>query len=584
VSLAWPTDADGGERPPIAPGAIDRSLACSAVAGASAPPGVLALSCGDGRLTAACEISPCMVATPVQVTVGGLTSEIILPVDIMVNESRAERCEDANPGWRGNISLLCAEGSIVPNVVRCYEVVEISLQSEMTFALPDLGDASVDDVKEAMETPEAKNAFKKSLSSSLGVPKEKLMILNVHVYFSRRRLDPTGRRLEGEMSVSLEYQVTLEATSQEELSAQQSTMSDQMVAVGDAESSANQNFVTSIGPNLAAAAEESAQADGGAAVSSLGLLSTVGTTIATEGITVLAVTTPVAIAISGGNSTTASPSPTIQAAAIDAEIDGDALKWVNALAAVVGLLVGMACIGLVLGFVRRKNRGIEREPFAKVGPSPSDRRQNEEMPIAPAGPSPAWPDGQPPQFAFAASGSHLTSEKMRSPGSASADGLQMEDVDHDAVLPLEPQVEVWEVIYGGPLRVRASNTRKSEHLSMKGPGTLVRATLCPGGDWVQLVDEPGFMLISADGVPLLKRMPNISPRDVPDTSTVVRQMSMFSRASNARPTLKPNAFADVVPDPDSRTLPGRMNSSASIRVTQTDRTTITTAPVAQPNS
>lgn len=68
-----------------------------------------------------------------------------------------------------------------------------------------------------------------------------------------------------------------------------------------------------------------------------------------------------------------------------------------------------------------------------------------------------------------------------------------------------PNEEEWEVVYGGPVRVRSATSDLASILHEKPPGTVVRGR--QEGSWLELQGEPGFMrIVAASGVLLLERV------------------------------------------------------------------------------
>lgn len=68
------------------------------------------------------------------------------------------------------------------------------------------------------------------------------------------------------------------------------------------------------------------------------------------------------------------------------------------------------------------------------------------------------------------------------------------------------EVALWHVLREGR-GVRAAPIATAERLKDSGVGRRVRACMVPGGGWIALADEPGFMLVaSPEGTPLLRRV------------------------------------------------------------------------------
>lgn len=212
-----------------------------------------------------CSPAGCTSGGVVIVVVGSESSVSNVTQDMQSSESYGMNCSDFSSSYTGFISVTCEAGVIKADATTCTPVVvagtvtqEVTVvESAVAFALPAMEGVSKDELQAAMDTPATKQAYAKTLQSSLGVENlEDIIILLIQVLESVSG----GRRLQsgGAFEVNVEFQLrTMEADANATVG-----LTDKIEKLGDPTSSEQQAFASSLGPNLqeAAAADPSAAA------------------------------------------------------------------------------------------------------------------------------------------------------------------------------------------------------------------------------------------------------------------------------------------------------------------------------------
>lgn len=103
-----------------------------------------------------------------------------------------------------------------------------------------------------------------------------------------------------------------------------------------------------------------------------------------------------------------------------------------------------------------------------------------------------------------------------------------------AVAPAETteaiaKIERFEVAWQNGVHVRAAKERSAESLGIREEGTIVFGR--QDGDWVALSDEPGFMVVSDGGIPLLKKMDQEPDLEAMMQAAETRRLEVEAQAS-----------------------------------------------------
>jgi len=323
-------------------------------------------------------VAKACVPQSVDVFLGGTSYKVELASNIVDGKSLTSRCASLSTLYDGDLSITCDVGRLVVDTSSCAPLPGVETQTRtvirggISFALSDgMGSASLDEVTATMQSDAVKGAFAASLAASIdGVDAAGIDILSVTVSQitlpPRRRLNKfiydegmveyvgRERRLSSAISVSVDYQITL-PVSQVTSAASKVTS---MTSMGDAGSTSQQLFVSSLGSELAALASS----DGNAILSSFSQAVTSG------GVIVQGVTTPqvtkILVAMEVSDTENGVPSHWSDFDRSDQVVTEDNLALILGMAFLGVLSVGMICLLVRIVLTRRRTVAVQDAQLA----------------------------------------------------------------------------------------------------------------------------------------------------------------------------------------------------------------------------
>eukprot|EP00746_Dinoflagellata_sp_MGD_P022413 gnl/MRDRNA2_/MRDRNA2_152420_c0_seq1.p1 gnl/MRDRNA2_/MRDRNA2_152420_c0~~gnl/MRDRNA2_/MRDRNA2_152420_c0_seq1.p1 ORF type:complete len:1431 (+),score=266.54 gnl/MRDRNA2_/MRDRNA2_152420_c0_seq1:135-4295(+) len=248
--------------------------------------GSIGLYCGTGGVltgdVSECGQMGCDEGQVASVAIGSKVYDYIISEPLGPTGAATISCATFDPGFSGSVAISCSKGAVSADTSDCAptgkgELEEVVvLKSAMSLALPTVEGASVDDMQAALDNPDVKGAFAKSIADGLGVPAEDCLITRLTVFQGRRLGLGAGletRRLSAGMQVKVDFEV--EGGGDVDVESKMSNL-------GVSSSPENQNFQSSLQQGL----KEAAAKDEG------GLLSSVASKVESEGVAVQAVEPP----------------------------------------------------------------------------------------------------------------------------------------------------------------------------------------------------------------------------------------------------------------------------------------------------
>jgi hypothetical protein len=330
--------------------------------------GSISLGCSQGTISAdsqAC-LAPCAVDQQLTVSLGSSVT-IALPTTLLSGESiLAANCSSFGSIYSGQVNVTCSQGLATGDVTTC--VADSSavtntiqmIQQAISLSIPVADGTDLDELNEAMNTPEARTAMQSTISGTLGLQPDDIEILAITV-IQTRRLEATGRRLNtASASVAVNYQVRADAGTAAGVDAD--ALTSRMTSLADTSSAENQQFTSSFSDNLRAA---TTTMDSG---SSADLLTSVANEVDARGIVIASAAPPTTITVQVPPSVSGNVLP-------QDEEDEDETLVLTVVAGVLG--VGTAFLCAIYAH-RKLGKKLEQvQPISDISQDPRRHGQQE---------------------------------------------------------------------------------------------------------------------------------------------------------------------------------------------------------------